>query len=694
MLDTATVNADAPLGVRRPLVVLLGVLAGLSVGSALIAYSFHLGASGGDGSAMFACFWAGALAATIPLVLVGTSSRAASWQRVLAVAGIAAVTTLPKILRSPSGPLFHDEYAHLKAVTDILVHGAPDGFNSLVLPAPYFPGLHYLTAWIAEATHLSAWQSGLLIVSIVHVVGLIGVYALARAVGVTSRGAAVAAVVYATNANWMFFHSQFSYESLGLPLMLVTLAIAVAVIRNSRTGRWWIVLFLGAAGYLVAAVHHLSSLGMLAVMFAMTLSTTFLSRSRAVTVAMWAALAAMTAGVAVRLVSVSTLLLDYLGSPVNRGVTQLQDIVNEVLGTNSDTAQAHTLFDNSLTPVYERLAGFAVAPILAAAVLAYAVIWFQQRRSDRPRYRIVPGSPMRAGLAWFGVLYFVSLPLMFAPAANEGGRRSWGYTMIGVAVIVAMLIDALSTGRATPRPAETDEQFWLRKLREEHEEPSTDVPSAGVDGRDGERGRDPGDLAGRLPRSTAVVAVLAWVVLLIGGVATGVNVLYRFPLPASGVSDLTAASTETKALGDWFAQNVPPNTWVLTDRYSSMTVAGRGGMRVTASSGRAFPYYQLYYSMETPPLKLMAEIWALNAQYLVVDRRMATQIPSNGWWLGPDDPRPAEGEPFASEEALAKFDYMPWADEVYASENYVVYRLDLTRYNPYQTQALLEEHRS
>ena len=626
------------------------LLACQAVGGVLVAYSFTLGASGKASTWMYTAFWLGALVALVPLVIAATSSRIAAWQRVVAVATVGLVTTFPKILRSPSGPLFHDDYAHMRQVNGILGSGVAPEFNSRVIPSPYFPGLHHVTALVTDVLSVSAWQSALIVISVAHTLGLVAMYALARGVGLTSRGSAVAAVVYATNANWMFFHSQFSYESLGLPLAISVVAASVWVVQSARKGRaWWLLVPAAAAvaGYLVAAVHHLSALGLVALVIALAVSATITQRPRVLAPAMWAVAGAITAGAAVRLVSLSGLLADYLGSPVTDGANQLRDLAQELLGTSDSTVDSVTLFETAIIPGYERVAGFLVPIILAAAVALYVALWWRARR-ETSVYSLPEFNPLRPGLIAFGLFYFVSLPTLFSVDANEGGRRSWGYTMIGLAVLVGALIDTLGS-----RP--------------------TQVTSS---------------IGGRLTVNVAVAALTAWVVLLVGGVATGVNAVYRFPLPVVGVSDLTASSAETQALGSWFAANVPEHTWVLADRYSSIVIAGQAGMRVPAASV-AFPYWELYFSAGPPALRTMGQIYALDAEYLVVDRRMAEVAPLNGWWLGDGEPRPGEGEVSSSAAALAKFDQMPWLTPVYASENYSVYALNLERYNPFETEALL-----
>ena len=76
------------------------------------------------------------------------------------------------------------------------------------------------------------WPAALAVIILAHVLSVLAVYQLVRAVGASPTGAAVGAVVYTLNPSWMYFDTSVSYESLALPLLLWCLAAAVTASRS------------------------------------------------------------------------------------------------------------------------------------------------------------------------------------------------------------------------------------------------------------------------------------------------------------------------------------------------------------------------------------------------------------------------------------------------------------------------------
>lgn len=634
-----------------------GTVAALAVGSALIAYSFNLAVAGDQKDAMFAIFWVGMLTATLPLIVWIARKASTPVQRTIALIGLAVMTTLPKILRSYDGPLFHDEYAHLRATEDIINTGIPNGFNSIVTPVPLFPGLHGITAWVSSVTGFQIWTSALILVSLAHLAGLLGIYVLIRTLGLSSRAAAVGAAVYITNANWMYFHSQFSYESLGLPVAIWTVVLAIHAIRSAPPRRWVFLAAIGPIAYALASIHHLSTLATIAILALITVFTTVHSltvKKYAYAGMSWAVLTVATVFAFIRLQPSLNLLTDYLGSPVNRSTNNALALIKQFLGLEDPAGATRKLFDGSLLPMYEKIASYGATLIVGLAIAFITYVWLSNRIKRLPKFKtfIIPeGSPIRNAFILLAFAYLISVPLILSASGAESARRSWGYSFIGVAVVFAIIMDMFDN-RATS--LHVGEKFNAKGLT---------YSFLGI-----------------------------FTVLLIGGVAAGVNESYRFPEPQKNVNDITASTAETQLIGKWFAENSTPNTWVMTDRYSGMQIASTGRQLIAPPSG-AFPYWKMYWNNETPDISLIAGMKALNVGYIVVDNRMEQIVPDLGFWFETGEPRyPRGGDlPPAEPGSLDKFNHLPWLHKVLTTEHYSVYKVNLDLYNPYQTETLLKE---
>ena len=79
--------------------------------------------------------------------------------------------------------------------------------------------------------------------------------------------AAIAAVIYGLNSSFLFFDTQFGYESLAVALWIWTLLLLLRAMRGatarSRTG--WSAMTVLLAGSTIAT-HHLTALGLIATM--------------------------------------------------------------------------------------------------------------------------------------------------------------------------------------------------------------------------------------------------------------------------------------------------------------------------------------------------------------------------------------------------------------------------------------------
>lgn len=645
--------------VLKPVGVLLTILS-LIAGSGLIAESFSVAASGSNRDLMFILFWFGMLLGSIPLVLWMINKASTPLNRIVALSGLAALMTLPKVLRSPNHPLFHDEYAHLRATEDILSTGFAGGYNSIVTPVPNFPGMHSLTAWISSITNFDTWTSALIIIAIAHIVGLIGIYVLLSVLGVSYRGAAVGAAVYATNANYMFFHAQFGYESVGLPLVIWGLIIAVYAIRSPRPRKWIFVTAIAPLSYAIASIHHLSAIGFLFILGVIaiyaSLHSIFIKKYK-YALTSWSIFAIAATFIYIRFIPTINLLLEYIGSPATRGATQLQDILNQFLGQSGDAQTSRTLFEGSELPLFERVASFGATLIIGLAVATMIILWFLKRINKVQTWVIPDGSPIRNAFLSFTILYLASVPFILTLGGAEGARRSWGYSFIGVALMFAILFDMID--------ARSRAKFNGRHLDE------TSIRS--------------------YASTTAFITL--WSVLLVGGVAAGVNETYRFPEPLTRVSDLTASTKEATLVGEWFRENTEPNTWVAADRYIGMQIASTG-MAQVAPASKSFPYWDMYWNLESPKVSLIAAMKAVNVQYVVVDKRMEKEVPENGFWFATGEPRYPRGEelPPAAPNALAKFDNLSIFTKVLSTDNYSVYKVNYEIYNPYEVDRETEAY--
>jgi hypothetical protein len=324
----------------------------------------------------------------------------------------------------------------------------------------------------------------------------------------------------------------------------------------------------------------------------------------------------------------------YLGTALN----QLTQMV-------SGTSSGRQLFSASLSPWWEHIAAFGVT--LVSFVFAAGGLLLL-RRWWRPSGRHAAGREraLLLGYTTVGLVYFPSTVFIFSQAGAEGARRSWAISWIGLTVLAALSAAWLVDWASLRRRAVTR---WT---------------AMGV--------------------LTAMTATA-----LVGGTAAGLDASYRFPGPFLYGSDARSDTPELNAMAQWFLARFGANHRIVTDRYTGLLM-GSYGLQNPAMPSFAFPVWDLYTAQPGQPLGppfLFTLLTQGHYRYLVVDKRMAADVPLLGIYFEGNEPgdfvRP-DGQPIFSGR-LAKFDQVLWMSKIFESGNYAVYRMDLPAGDqPYQ----------
>jgi hypothetical protein len=601
----------------QPALVWLGLLAG----TLLVAYAYANAATEFTGQAHYHFFWLGVLIFLIPAFLRLCSGQAGRAERLAIVAAVGLFNYLPKFLRTPQSPLFHDELAHWRQAELIYKTGRLFLPDPTVYISQYFPGLHTLTVALRYLTGLSTFQVATVILAVLHLVGLVGVFVLAERITHSSRTAAIAAFIYSLNPSFMYFDSEYSYESVAIIFFIWVLVAAVqmqAVASHRRQQLAW-----GGVGLILAAscivTHHLTSYTMVLALLLLT-AVTAIRAMRGVeswvnVLATGLFTAAVTVGALAWLIFVAPEVIPYLTSPITTASDELSRIFLH-------KQASRTLFSQSTTPAYEHWSAFAS---LALAALG-ATLGMWRLRQESPR------SSARLALSLFGLLYFASLPLMLTGAGQEGARRSWAFSYLGLSILIA--------------PALAWLLHWMAARR-------------------ARRARSGGGIG--------IAALLG--VVLVGNVSMHTNELYRFPGPYVYGSDTRSTTAELLGTGRWFSATQGTNRNVVTDRYDGLVLSSFA-FEWTSQAAYSFPVWELYFRNNLPSAFLLHELQSSDWRYMIVDQRMSQYLPHLSVYFERDEPDAVIRTRPLSPEALKKFEHLPWTIKIYQSDNLSIYRFN------------------
>lgn len=626
--------AHRPRGNRRQIVYGLAVASCLVTGMAALAHSYAIAQYHLTTPSEFAWFWAGMLLLTLPLIGLMARRAMTPTIRIALLTLYGIVTYAPKLLRDPFSPLYFDEFAHWRATYEILQTGKLFNPNPLIPIVQYYPGLHAATAAIVNATGLDIWQAATILLVLCHVFLILGIAALAEGLGVSSRTAALAAVIYSLNSSFLYFDTQFAYESMAVTLVVWTLVAYVHAISASSSRERRASCFITgllSAGCIIT--HHLSSLTLIAIMTVVALGLSLPGLARRgpwirTAVTAWALTLAAGLMAAFWFVVVAPGTISYLSPYVSQGMSQL---MQEVQGLSS----SKPLFSASLSPGWEQRSGYLVVLFVFAITIGGILLL----RSKIRRGRIPPGHrrALLVGFCAWGLVYFPSIVFILSAAGSQGARRSWAFTWIGLAVVTAP-------------PA-----VWLLDYA--------------------------ANRISRLSRTTLRTGFIAALAVgMIGGTAEGQDVSYRFPGPYLYGSDTRDITPELIAASAWFRDQYGSGNSIIADRYTGVIFATHGAQN-PGITWSGFPAYELFLAPPTSSTmqSLLAQLQGADYKYVIVDRRMAYFFPEVGLYFDSGEPYSAVPDgrkpPFYGK--LQRLNSYPWLTKVFQSSNYTVYRLNL-----------------
>jgi hypothetical protein len=612
--------SSVPLAPSDPLADLTA--AGLvAVGTALVIWAYHIAPTAAIQS-YDPIFWAGML-----LVYLAIAWRAIFGRHAVLWLGLLGLfTVLPAFLMSLGGPSGFDETAQFALLQNVTSTGQLFQHTPLLPIGTFYPGLESAAATIHWLTGLSPWDSARILVAVVHCLIPVQVYYIARALPVSHRWAAAAGLLYAANPSFVYFDTQFSYESVAILLMLTIVRLYVEALGAERSGgsTWGrslsASLLIAVISFGLVVTHHLTSMIGIALLLAGALFLKPMSGLADVNggwrrlFVRWAPVLTLTTFLGLWIYFVAPTTVDYLFPHVSGTISELVALATR---SKESSGAARTVFSNSGAPSYELAAAIAAPIMIAVAFLFAAIRWLQK-------------FPLRSNLLWSLVItvgYLASVPLTLTSEGAEPAHRSWAFTFIGVALLPAALVILFELDKRRP---------WLKG-------------------------------------TAATVGAVVLAVVFVGNVAVGASPDSRFPGPYQFGSDTRSVTSETLGLARWVQAHLGPGAHVVTDRFTALALTAHAGA-VTPMQEPDLQIASIWYTPGPPSRALMSAMERQGDDYLAVDIRDAQHIPAGPALFYSGEPNRV---PLRNITNLARW---PWLRLLYSSPHYRLYKIDFHSY--------------
>lgn len=535
--------------------------------------------------------------------------------------GCLAVT--PTLMSRATDPLLFtgfDEQLHMRTLEDIISSHHLFEANPVLEISPRYPGLEAATVLLHELG-LPTMVAALLVILAARLVLVTVLCDAVEQLSESARAGGLAVAVYAVSPQFVWFNSQFSYQTLSIPLALAT----VSLLGRARHADNPLPLFGGATVCMlgVAVTHHVTSFLLTVFLLVWTLSERGPARVRVA----YGALAAIAATVAWAVVQRATL-EQYFGPMLN-------DLASELTGgvrrqAFQDSAGTPTPLPDKILLLYYA----AALSLTALALLLLTLHWQRQRQHD-----LYYWNPQLLVLA-----LSLAIPVLLAarviPKGVEIFTRSSSFLFLPLSFVVVNYVRRL---------------YWWQVVLGD---------------------RPPEDI-GPAPTKRQRVSAHVLVVVLLSGVFLGGYVLgsgpawARLPGAYMPAADSRSMDPENLAAVEWAGQELPRGSRIGADRVSATLLAAEAGL---------WPVYEGLDGVKTPEL-FVADEWgleetdlasALKIRYLYVDRRLADQPPPFGFYFATGEID--EGRQLTDAQ-LTKFDRVPAIKLVYRHGPVSIYDL-------------------
>ena len=611
--------------------------------TALILISVAFTASRNQQEWSTALFWLSLLMIFVPTAYRLSLPSIARRERVglIVVAGLAFY--LVKVLHSPLYFSLHDEFLHWRTAIDIAMSTHLFSDNTILTVSPLYPGLEVVTTAFSSLSGLSIFQAGIAMLGVARIVFMLALYLFYEYVAQSPQIGAVAALLYMGNSNFLFFDSQFSYESLALPIATAVLFAVIFRQRNADRSLFKLLLIILPMITLVAMTHHLTAYVLLGFLGLWTVVALVWNRIKGE----WLDVGIITVLGGLIVVGWSlfagNITSGYLGPVIQGGVSELiRLILNEESGRQ--LFQSATGQDSAL---WERVVGIlSVLFILAPLPLGVVQIW---RTPFRKQERSEGGiSIMRAGdlqnfsryssnpVAFVFTLLVFLQPIMqgfrLTSAGWEIANRSSEFVFWSIAFIV-------SIGMLQIRGYRVIRRIWTPMF-------------------------------------------LLWAtVIFMGGIISGWPPWARLPGPYLVSADSRSIEPQGIAAAQWAGAHLDPTQRIAADRTNTLLLATYGHMNPVTHQNDNLYLAQLFLLPEITSYEqqLAAQV---HLRYVLVDTRLSTQLPRVGVYFEAGEPNSNSYDEPASLAALTKFDRMPSVSRLFDSGDIRIYDVSRLDANP------------
>lgn len=377
----------------------------------------------GNESAAIGLWYMGFVGIVVPFAWLLLAPSRTGHQRLGAALAFGLIMYASWYLTDPIMATRFDETLHVTTLVDMVDQHSFFYPNSTLPVSPHYPGLELATAGVHWLTGLPLIVCQVLVVVTARSTFILALFLLASRIGRSTQVGAATVLLYAGSAQFYFFNSQYSYQTVAIAMLMVALYLLVRAFDSEEERPWG--LLVGAQVCLagLAVTHHLTS--WLAVVLLWMLAFFFWRggeerRARLTLISAEIATVVVLAWTAL----IAPLLISYLGPIFDVARSQILTALDGEGGTRDIGGTPGTP-----TPTWELMV--MAASIVLWGLMLLPAAWRAWRRGSlgptRARY-----VPLLIAVAYPGLQL-----ARFVPSAAEIADRASTFVTLAMALVVA-----------------------------------------------------------------------------------------------------------------------------------------------------------------------------------------------------------------------------------------------------------------
>ena len=225
----------------------------------------------GDEATAIGLWYVGFVGIVVPFAWLLLAPSRTGHQRLGAALAFGLIMYASWFLTNPIMATRFDETLHVTTLVDMVDEHSFFYPNSTLPVSPHYPGLEFATAGVHWLTGLPLIVCQVLVVVTARSTFILALFLLASRIGRSTQVGAATVLLYAGSAQFYFFNSQFSYQTVAIAMLMAALYLLVRAFDSEEDRPWRLLLAVQVCLGGLAITHHLTSWLMLVLLWLLAL---------------------------------------------------------------------------------------------------------------------------------------------------------------------------------------------------------------------------------------------------------------------------------------------------------------------------------------------------------------------------------------------------------------------------------------